>query len=431
MPVDAKEAPSSASQDVTPALPGEGNGQGQPAGPAGPAAGARTGRRLALLVVLLAALFGGLFLVGLLPRLRQNEALATESARVRGAVPVVQVAVAEHRPTTVTLVLPGNVKPWEETPIWAQTTGYLQRWHVDYGVQVQEGQLLAEIAAPEVDDQLTQARAARKLAEAERDRAEESRQLADIEYKRAERIGPPAVSEEDVQKARAAARVARATLEAARASVEVAGANVRRLEDLQKFQKVYAPFNGFITDRFVDTGALIVANDRARPLFHIARRDKLRVLAAVPQAYAPLLQPGQSAEVTAREFPGRVWKGQVSRDRGVLDPAQRTLTVEVEVPNEDLVLRPGSYIQVKFELKRPQPPVEIPASALISDAEGNRVALVGADDRLHYRTVSVGRDFGATVEVLAGLAAGDVVVVNVGDNLPEGSAVRRADSLPR
>ncbi len=381
--------------------------------------------RLGALAVLVVATLAALGAFGVRARAKVEADRDGAVAATRADRPRVLVTKAERGPARVEQVLPGTATPRFETAVHARTSGYLKRWLVDIGDRVTEGQLLAEIETPEVDSQLLQARAALAEAEAalERDRANE--ELSRVNLARVRRvIDNGAGSSQDLDTANAAAKVARATIGVSEATIAAGKANVKRLEDLQSYQQVTAPFQGVITARNFDPGALVVAdNASAKELFHIARIDTLRVYADVPQTYATGIRPGQPAPVFRREVPGREFAGTVSRTTSAIDPATRTLRVEVDVPNPDRLLLPGMYLQVRFNLDAPAAVVRVPGAAVITRAGGPRVAVVDGAGAIRYKSVTVGRDFGTTVELADGLAGGETLVVRPGDDLPDGTVV--------
>ncbi|WP_205679046.1 efflux RND transporter periplasmic adaptor subunit [Aquisphaera insulae] len=349
---------------------------------------------------------------------------------VRNEKPRVLTVVAARASGTVDQILPATASPLYQTAVYARTSGYLKRRLVDIGDRVKEGQLLAEIETPEVDSQLLRARATLNQSKAtlERDRASE--RLAQITLMRTRRLhGNAAVSHQEYDDAEAAFKVASATTKVSEAVIEANAADVKRLEDLQAFQKVVAPFDGVITARNYDSGALIVADDaNAAELFHVARNDILRVIADVPQTYATAIHAGLEAPVFRRESPGREFPGKVVRTTGRVDPKTRTLRVEAEVPNPDDALLPGMYLQVRFRLEAPSNVVQVPGAAIISRAEGTKLATLDAEGALRYHFVTVGRDFGNTVEVVSGVSPGETVVIRPGDDLPEGAKVEPVPS---
>jgi RND family efflux transporter MFP subunit len=347
------------------------------------------------------------------------------TAATRTDRPRVLVTKAERAPARVEQILPGSAAPLFQTAIYARTSGYLKRWLVDIGDTVKEGQLLAEIETPEVDAQLLQARAALAEAEAtvERDRANEA--LSRVNLGRVRRvIDSGAGSSQDLDASEAAAKVATATVGVSEATISAGRANVKRLEDLQRFQRVTAPFGGVVTARNFDAGALMVAdNAAAKELFHVARIDTIRVFADVPQTFATGIRPGHRAPVFRREVPGREFPGTVARTTNAIDPTTRTLRVEVDVPNPDGALLPGMYLQVRFSLEAPAAVVRVPGAAVITRADGAKVALVGEGQAVRYRPVTVGRDYGTTVDLVSGLTGGETLIIRPGDDLPDGTVV--------
>ena len=388
--------------------------------------GKRVGRRvLALAAFALVALTGAL-VAGTLPRLRQTQELDTAVAETIAQPPRVTVVTARQASADNERVLPGNTLPLLEAAIYARTTGYVQRRLVDIGDRVQEGQLLAEIATPEIDAQLEQARATllQTRANLNRNKADEIFARSEEQrYRQMVRTG--AAAHEEYESKLAASRVATATVHATEATIKVDEANILRLSTLQSFEKVVAPFAGVITARHVDAGDLISADspNSTREMFHLMRTDILRVFVDVPQTFATSIKPGQYASVYRREEPDRLFQGRVTRTADALDAATRTLRTEVQVANPDNALRPGMYLQVKFIFNREASPVLIPSAAVVTRTEGPKVGVLDDQKKVHYHAVQLGRDYGAEVEVIAGLKDGESIVVRPGDDLPEGSAV--------
>jgi RND family efflux transporter MFP subunit len=381
-------------------------------------------------VLFLAALavlgLGGAFAAGTLPRLEQEAKVNAAAHEVATAAPRVTVAVARRAAAAAERTLPGNSLPLLETAVYARATGYLKDRLVDIGDRVQEGQLLAVISAPDVDDQLAQARANLAQTRADLELAKANFHLAEVTLDRDLRSKPGIGSTlQQLDQDRATVKTTRAKVDATQASIQVNEAQVQRYQDLQNFQKITAPFAGTITARNVEKGDLMTADNIAtRELFHLMRTDTLRVMVNVPQVYATEVKVGQAAVVYRREDPTRLFAGKVTRTAGALDPATRTLLTEVQVPNPDDALQPGMYLQVKFTFEQKRAPVLIPAAALATRSGSPRVAVLDERQRVHYRSVQLGRDYGAEVEVLAGLSAGETVVLNTGDDLPEGREVR-------
>ena len=362
---------------------------------------------IALLILLVA---GAVTLAG---RLSHERTLAKETERE--TIPTVAVVHPLAEKPDEELVLPGSLLAYEESPIYARTNGYLVRWYKDIGSRVKEGELLATIDTPEVDQELNQTRAARQqiLAQLE---------LAKISADRWENLRKTdAVSAQEADQQTSAYKQAQANLAAA-------DANVRRLEQLEGFKKVYAPFSGVLTRRNVDPGALINAGAGAagRELFDIARVDPLRVYTSVPQAYAPYIKVGAKTTVTLQEFPGEKFSAQIARTAEAIDPNTRTLLTEVDVPNQDGRLLPGSFGEVHFAVGSNVDKVTVPVNAMLFRAEGPRVAVVGSDSKVQLRAINIGRDYGTSLEILGGVTVGDRVVINPPDSLEEGQQVQIA-----
>lgn len=371
-------------------------------------------------------LIGGAFAAGELPRRRQERALESSAASVASAAPAVSIVTAREAPPDSERVLPGSALPLLEASLYPRITGYLKTRHVDIGDRVEVGQVLAEIAAPDTDDQLAQARANLNQARANLTLAKANAALAKITLQRDMQAGAgTAIPFIQIDQEKAAVKTTDAQVAAAEASIAVNEAAVQRFTDLTSFEKIVAPFKGVVTARNVDAGDLLMADNPTGKLemFHIMRTDMLRVFVNVPQVYATGIRVGQQAVVFRREEPTTTFAGKVTRTANALDPNTRTLLTEVQVPNPVEALRPGMFLQVRFVLDREFRPVLIPAAALATRSEGPRVAVVDSDNRLHYHAVQLGRDFGADVEVLRGLNPGDRVIVRPGDDLPENQTV--------
>jgi RND family efflux transporter MFP subunit len=373
---------------------------------------------------------GGLA-AGTIPRLKQDRAVRQQAATDAARPPRVAVATAARVAADAQRVLPGNCLPLTEIAVYPRTTGYLKRWTVDIGDRVTAGQLLAEIASPEIDAQLEQARAALIQSKANLVRAQAQEEYARAEEKRVEEAyRVSAASKNEYDSAVANAKVATANVGANQATLKVDEANILRLETLQSFQKISAPFEGVITARNIDPGALVQADTptTTRELFHLVRTDTVRVWVNVPQTFATTVKAGQAVVVYRREDPAKTFAGTVARTADALDPNTRTLLTEVHVPNPDNALRAGMYLQVKFNFDRNIFPVTIPAAAVVIRDRAPTVAVLDANHAVHYRPVQLGRDYGATVEVAAGLNPGEVVAVHPGDDMPEGTVV---EPVPR
>jgi multidrug efflux system membrane fusion protein len=352
--------------------------------------------------------------VTFLNRKSESDALAKETEAV--SIPTVAVVQPLAESGNDELVLPGNLEAFEESPIFARTNGYLLRWYKDIGSKIQKGELLAAIDTPEIDQELSQARASREQVRS-------ALGLAKISADRwANLRKTDSVSQQEADQQASGYQQAQANLAAA-------DANVRRLEELESFKKVYAPFSGVLTRRNVDPGVLINsgAGLAGKELFDIARVDPLRVYVSVPQAYAPNMKVGMKANVTLQEFPGQKFMGTVARTADAIDSATRTLNTEVDVPNKDGKLLPGSFGQVHFATGTSVPRITIPVNAMLFRAEGPRVAVVDKDNTVHLHPISIGRDFGATLEILGGLEVSDRIIINPSDSLEEGQKVHVAN----
>lgn len=312
------------------------------------------------------------------------------------------------------LLLPGSLQAYEESPIFARTNGYLKRWYKDIGSRVNKGDLLVDIDTPEVDQELLQARATRQQILAQLD-------LAKISAQRWENLRKTdSVSQQEADQQANGYQQATANLAAADASV-------RRLEELEQFKHVYAPFSGVLTRRNVDPGALINAGSTTgKEMFDIARVDPLRVYVSVPQAYAPAIKVGMNATVTLQEFPGQKFTGTVARTAESIDLTTRTLLTEVDVPNKDGRLLPGSFGIVHFLPHIAAERVTIPVNAMLFRQEGPQVAVVGPNNIVQLRPISIGKDYGATLEILGGVGVQDTVIVNPADSLENGQKVNVA-----
>lgn len=366
---------------------------------------------VALLVLLVA---GAVTLIG---RANHERALAKETERE--TIPSVAVVHPLAEKPDEELVMPGSLQAYEESPIYARTSGYLVRWYRDIGSRVKAGELLAEIDTPEIDQELNQSRAARQQIVAQLE-------LAKISAERWENLRKSdSVSAQEADQQTSGYKQAQANLIAA-------DANVKRLEQLEGFKKVYAPFSGVLTKRNVDPGALINAGAGAtgRELFDIARVDPLRVYTNVPQAYAPFIKVGGSTIVTLQEFPGQKFSAKIARTAEAIDPTTRTLLTEVDVPNRDDRLLPGSFGEVHFAVGSNVDKVTVPVNAMLFRGEGARLAVVGSDNKIQLRPINIGRDYGATLEILGGVSVRDQVVINPPDSLEEGQQVNVAQAPP-
>ncbi len=359
------------------------------------------------LIVLAILLVAGGFAVA--RRLTERGALAKETERL--AIPTVGVTKPSTEPAADQLVLPAQLQPYVESPIFARTNGYLLRWNKDIGSHVNKGELLAEIDTPEVDQELSQAKAAREQTEAQL-------QLAKSTAERWTNLRKTdSVSQQEADQQLSGYTQAQANFAAA-------DANVRRLQQLESFKHVYSPISGVLTRRNTDVGALINAGSSGtRELFDVAQVDPLRVFVSVPQTNAPSIRPGLPAYIELREYPGQKFTGKVVRSADAIDPATRTLLTEIDVPNRDGHLLPGSYAEVHFAVPIQITRMSVPVNTILFRPEGPRVAVVGPDHKVHLKAISIGRDFGTKIEILGGLDSDDQIVLNPADSLEEGQEV--------
>jgi RND family efflux transporter MFP subunit len=400
-----------------------------PKGPRDEQRNKKSGRWVAAGVVVFATLLAGLLVAATVPRLRQEKRLNAAAAAVTHSLPQVIVATARIEPRVSEQVLPGNSQAFREAALYARTNGYLKQWFADIGDRVEEGQLIAVIAAPDLDDQLAQAKANLQQARATLDLNEANASLAETilaRYLATEQMNAGAIAKLTIDEQRASVLTSKASVVAARASVAVNEATVQMYMDLQGFERIVAPFAGVITDRNVDPGALVTADNPSatRELFHLMQTNPLRVFVDVPQTFSTSITIGENAEVYRPEEPSKVFHGKVTRTANALDPASRTLLAQIDVPNPDDALRPGMYLLVKFAAVRTAPAIIIPSAALVVRTDGQEaVALLDAHNAVQYRKVQLGRDHGAEVEVKMGLTGGETVIVHPGDVLAEGQNV--------
>lgn len=366
----------------------------------------------AVLVVVALLLIAGA-VITLVLRLGERRALAKETESL--AVPTVIVIQPKAEPPQHDLVLPSSLEAFTESPIYARTNGYLARWYKDIGSRVAKGQLLADIETPEVDQELLQARAARDQAQAQLSLAKTSAERWET-LRKMDAVAQQETDEKTSGYTQGEAALASAT------------ANVRRLEQLESFKHVYAPFAGTVTRRNTDIGALINAGNSGsnQELFVVAQLDPIRVYVAVPEIYAPAVRPGLTATIELPSYPGQHFSGKVARSAESIDPATRTLRTEIDVPNRDGKLFPGSYAQVHFGLNVTTTRMSVPVNALLFRAEGPRAAVVGSDGKVHLKPVVIGQDYGTDVEILSGIDANDAIVLNPSDSLEEGQTVNVA-----
>ena len=365
-------------------------------------------RYLVLLIVLLLTAAAA---VGVVIRLGERRALAEETEVL--AVPSVVVIHPKVEPAQQELILPSTLEAFTSSPIYARTNGYLARWYHDIGSSVRKGQLLADIDTPEVDQELMQAQAARNQAQAQLSLAKTSAERWET-LRKMDAVAQQETDERSSGYTQGQAALASAT------------ANVRRLEQLESFKHIYAPFSGVLIKRNTDIGALINAGNSGtnQELFVVAQIDPIRVYVDVPEVDAPTVRPGLGATVELPSLPGQHFSGTVARSADAIDPVTRTLRTEIDVPNPKGQLFPGSYAQVRFAVHVPGARLLVPVNALLFRAEGPRAVVVDSDNKTHLKPVIIGKDYGTDVEILGGLDPSESVVLNPSDSLEDGEPVK-------
>ncbi|MGI8509491.1 MAG: efflux RND transporter periplasmic adaptor subunit [Gemmatimonadaceae bacterium] len=379
--------------------------------------GKRTHSRTGIIAI--AAVVVVLLALGIVPRMVHSRAMSTETSAASDTIATASVATAK-RAAAGPLVLPGTLQPLHETVVYARSAGYVRRWYADIGTHVTTGQVLATIEAPEVDQEVQQAQAQFHQATA-------TLALAKSDLDRWQALArDSAVSQQELDQKTAAYQAGLATVNAQRA-------NVQRFTSLQGYSKVMAPFAGVVTARNVDVGTLVNPGTGSsganggtggQGLFRVSQSDTMRVYVNVPQGQAAELHTGQSADVTVPEIRNRTFTGTVARTADALDPSTRTLLVEIDVPNRDHALLAGSFAQVKIGMGTAVQPIVVPANALLFNTGGTQIVVVDQRGVAHYHKVEVGRDYGATVEILSGIDDGATVVLNPSDDVKDGHAIR-------
>jgi RND family efflux transporter MFP subunit len=371
----------------------------------------RQRKRTWLIAAVILAVFGGIAVYGILVRIGKGKAVSAETAQM--AVPSVAVVSPRLSAPSQEIVLPGNVQPFISSPIYARTNGYVKNWYTDIGAHVRKGQLLAVIETPEVDQQLAQSRSNLATAQA-------NLKLAEITKNRYQGLlATHAVAQQDADNALG-------TYDANKAIVEADQANVRQLEILQSFEKVYAPFDGIVTARNTDIGQLVNAGNSGNvktDLFHISQPGKLRVFVNVPEQYSQAASPGLTANLTLAEFPGRQFQGKLVRTSNSINFATRTLTAEIEVDNPSGELLTGSYTEVHLKVPGQTSSYLVPVSTLIFRSQGLQVAVVKNGSAV-LTPVTPGRDFGEQIEIVAGLKGDESLIVSPPDSIVTGQKVQ-------
>jgi RND family efflux transporter MFP subunit len=398
---------------------------------------APTSRTAVVVVLLLICLVLAGYYLGYLPRQKRELALAAESKTDGEALALVTVSPVKRAGATSSLVLPGNIQAVTVAPVRARASGYIKTRSADIGDRVKEGQVLAEIEAPELDQQIRQAQAAIDQAQSTIEQSQAALQqgqsnegLAKITAEREQKLfDRNVVSRQDNDTAQMQYAAQQSNVQAlgkavsaARNSASAFQANLARLNDLKNYLTVRAPFAGVITVRNIDVGALV--NEGSTLLYRIAQTDRLRTYLNVPQADAGNVRVGQHASLTVPDLGGRKFSGLVTRTSNALDPASRTLLAEVQVDNANGALMPGMYSEVDLAVPRKDPPLIIPGDTLVVRSDGPQVAVVGSDGVVHFKLIHLGRDFGDRLEVLDGLEEGQMLAVNPGDTVREGVRIK-------
>ncbi len=364
---------------------------------------------------LLIAIAAAVVVVALLLLQRSGNYRQLAASTTRMAVPAVSTVLPQAGPGQTEIQLPGNLMAYTEASLYARTNGYVKAWYTDIGAKLTAGELMAEIAAPDVDAQLRQATAS--LAE-----ARASLDIAQLNYNRGKQLlATRVISQQDYDQDRT-------TLEARQAAVQSGEANVQDLTVMQSFEQIRAPFTGVVTRRNTDVGALINAgssasSSSAQELFHVARTDILRVFISVPEVYSPMVTVDTPAWLELAEYPGVKFQGKVAHVAGAIDSATRTLLTEVQVPNADGRLFPGAYSTVHLLLKLKNSPSVVPINTLIFRSQGTQVGVVDQSNTVHLKNVTLGRDFGTSLEITSGLASNDRLILNPSDSLADGAKV--------
>lgn len=365
---------------------------------------------LGIVILIAGAILAFVVVSGISERAKASTALRHET--LQGSVLTVAVTHPVRSAAGEEIILPGNMQSFIDTPIWARSTGYLRKWYVDIGAHVKAGQLLAVIESPEVDKQLEEAKASRQTAEANyRFAASTAKRYVDL-------LKTDSVAKQETDQMVSAAAAQKATLDAMTQ-------NVKRLEQMQSFERVYAPFDGVITARNVDVGALIDAgaNTPGKELFHEGQINMLRTYVSVPEMYSRAAQPGVKAYLTLDEYPDRKFTGTVVRNSNAIDMTSRTLLVEVDVKNPTGELLPGSYVSVHLKIPSKITGLVIPANALVFQSQGLQVAVV-RNGRVALVPVKIGHDYGDSVEIISGLGPEDDVIVDPSDSISDGEPVQ-------
>jgi RND family efflux transporter MFP subunit len=389
-----------------------------------------TSRGFVWVTVVFVLVLGALVAAGVIPRLLHRATLEADEKQAAIDIAKVRVARVEHIAAGGALSLPGSVQPLQETSIYARANGYVRKWLVDIGAPVTKGQILVELDVPDIDEQLRQAEASAKQAEAGISQAKTQLELARTTNQRYGALGPSGVvSKQEIE------QYQKSNVAAAEAAYGSAVANVRRYKDLQSFATIQAPFDGVVTMRAAEVGQLVVSGTgQGAVLFKVAEVDIVRVFVNVPQLYAGGIKVGMNAPTRIREAPGRIFAGKVARTANELDFATRSLLTEIDIPNPDRALISGMYAQVSFDVSRQDQPLVVPATSVLFDALGTRIAIID-NGVVHWSKVEVASDLGDKLALTGGVRDGQFVAINPSEHLVDGMRVhpeeRNADGTPK
>ncbi len=375
-------------------------------------------------LILFVALLAAMFYIGYVPREREAAQAVADAAERAGVTPTVSVLKPTLQAVSNEILLPCDVRPFQQTAIYPRASGYLKKQYVDLNDQVKEGQLLADIDIPEVDAQLVQSKAALEQAKANYAKMQSDLDLAQKTLARYQHLAAGVISDTEMDTHKSAVDDAKAALAQAKAAIAVAEADVQRLTVTQGFSKIVAPFAGKITTRNYDVGALLSATSSTpgKELFNLVQSDQVLVDINIPQVYASQIKPETVAELEVRNFPGQRFGGKVDRISGAINSGTRTMLVQLLFPNSDGRLFAGMYGQVHLRLSQDKPLLTIPTSAMIFNTGGTQVAIV-KDGKVHFQPVQLGRDLGTEMEILSGLEPAALVVANPSTMISEGLAV--------
>lgn len=394
-----------------------------------PRPGAGMGWKLTLTVIVLAAaLCVGFYFVHH-HKADEQAKLIEQTSQDSSEAPTVEVETVKPAPSSQALVIPGETHGWYQSTIYARVDGYVQKWNVDIGDRVRQGEVLATIATPDLDAQLQASLEQLAVAKSGIVVAQANANFAKTTYDRWHNAPAGVVAPQETEEKKAGYDSSMAELQAAQAKVSAASANVDRLRALESYKQVTAPFDGVVTSRRIDIGNLVTAGSTTNtsPLYDLAQVNVIRVFADVPQDMSSQVGIGMAAHITSANFPGRSFNGKVARTSRAIDPAMRTLKAEIDIPNPDASLMPGMYVQVAFDVRHGAL-IEVPASALDFRSAGPEVAVVDNHSTIHFRAVKIALDNGNTVDIGSGLEKGDRVALNISSQIADGDHVTAVDA---